>query len=266
MLALPPFRGVTRRLVLGGGIGFVVSLVLSLSPLGPTAFLWSALIPAHLLRSPYTLVSYAFVPNGLLSVIFALLSVWFFGMPMEEQLGPQWLLEYFFVTTVGGGLLASLLTFAPGLRMSPLNSTAGMWPFATALLLAFARFQPNAVVRLFGVVPIRAKLLAIGYVGLYILLAIVGGDRFGAAAAVFASLCGWLYLQYAGRRGVLRGASEGLYGMRNAWYRRKRQRAAKKFKVYMRKSGRDGDFDERGHFIQHDEDAKRDPNDRRWMN
>jgi hypothetical protein len=58
--------------------------------------------------------------------------------------------------------------------------------------------------------------------------------------------------------------SEGLFSLRNNYYRWKRRHAARKFEVYMRKQNRDVRFDNEGRYI--DPDEKRDPNDRRWMN
>jgi hypothetical protein len=58
--------------------------------------------------------------------------------------------------------------------------------------------------------------------------------------------------------------SEGLFSLRNNYYRWKRRRVARKFEVYMRKQNRDVRFDSEGRYI--DPDEKRDPNDRKWMN
>jgi hypothetical protein len=47
-----------------------------------------------------------------------------------------------------------------------------------------------------------------------------------------------------------------MYGVRNAWYRWKRRRAARKFEVYMRKQGRTVRLDSRGRQIDEDPDDK----------
>ena len=72
------------------------------------------------------------------------------------------------------------------------------------------------------------------------------------AAGAETGVCGWEF------------RSDGLR-LRNAYYRAKRRRAAKKFTVYMRKQGKDVSLDEDGRYV--DPDGKpRDPNDKRWMN
>ena len=57
-------------------------------------------------------------------------------------------------------------------------------------------------------------------------------------------------------------------GLRDAWLRAKRRRAAKKFSVYMQKQGRDVHFDASGRYVE-PEDGRgkpRDAKDRSWMN
>jgi hypothetical protein len=111
---------------------------------------------------------------------------------------------------------------------------------------------------------IKAKYL----VGIYILIDIAillkGGDVFGALLHLSAGFAGYLYLRYAPRRGLGFGFSEQIFAMRNAYYRSKRRRAARKFEVYMGKQGRKVQFDKEGRYI--DPDQHKDPNDKRWMN
>jgi membrane associated rhomboid family serine protease len=240
-LTFPPFRGITRRIVLVAIAGFLLSLVASLMRLGGDLDAWMALIPARLLHQPWMLLSYAFVPTGLLSVAFALLSVWLFGAQLEDERGAQWMGEYFFATTCGGALLTTLIALAlahlPASRFALNAGTAGMWPFSVALLLAFARFNPEQQLRFNFVFKVRAKTLAALYILFYVVMALIGGDRLGALLALCAALCGYLYLRFLPRRGMQFAASEQWYGLRNAWFRRKRKSAAKQFDVYMKQHG-----------------------------
>src|SRR2546423_421135 len=74
--------------------------------------------------------------------------------------------------------------------------------------------------------------------------------------------CGSLIEGAYGRRWF----AEQYFGLRNAYYKAKRRRAAKKFEVYMGKQGRHVKFDDEGRYIEPDDPRKRDPNDKRWMN
>src|SRR5581483_3580505 len=61
-------------------------------------------------------------------------------------------------------------------------------------------------------------------------------------------LFGYIYLKFLPRRGLRYLFSERYYGTRNAYYKWKRKRAAKKFEVYMRQHKREDYFDEYGNF------------------
>lgn len=261
---LPPFKGVTRRLVLMGAVMFFVFAVLRSTPLFPSLVGWLALWPELVVRHPWQLVTYPFVPESLLGTLFALLSVWMFGWTLEDERGSRWLLEYFLVTTVGGGLLASLLALVGVFNLSHQVAT-GFWPFGTALILAFARSRPNETIRFNFILGMKAKYMAALYLLFYLGSALLGGDRLGATVTLSAALCGYLYLRFVPRRGLSYAGSEWWYGMRNAYYRARRRRAAKKFTVYMKKQGKDVSFDTSGRYVDPN-DVPRDPNDRKWMN
>jgi hypothetical protein len=78
-----------------------------------------------------------------------------------------------------------------------------------------------------------------------------------AFAQLGGGLAGWLYIRMAPRRGVSFVVSEGVYGLRNRYYRWKRRRAARKFEVYMRSQGRTVRFDGQGRQIDEDADDKK---------
>lgn len=268
-LSLPAFRGVTRNLVLVSVVMFFVLALLRVSApgLAGRAIFLLGLHPAHVIPFAWQPLTYSFVNMDLLSTAFALLSIWFFGAALEDDMGSRWLAEYYFVATIVGGILACVvaLAFGGGGWLSRLDSTGGMWAAVMAFVLAYARFQPEQRIQLMFVLSVKARHLAAIYLLVYLALALVGGDRFGAVTVVCVALAGFLYIRFAPRRGVRFLASETLYGWRNAWYRAKRRRAAKKFQVYMRGQGRDVNIDSSGRYVDLDAE-KRDPKDKRWMN
>jgi membrane associated rhomboid family serine protease len=265
-LTLPPFRGVTRRIILIGIACFFASLLLELIAPKTIVFVleYLALSPALVLRHPWSLLTNAFVLGGLASTLFALLSIWFFAAPLEEERGPHWLTEYFLITVIGGSAVTSLIASTSVLGLRPEGVTAGLWPAALAILLAFARFYPELDILLL-IVRVKAKYVVAIYLLVYLAETLVGGDRIGALNAICAALCGFVYLQFVPRRGLTFAASESLYGLRNSYYRAKRQRAAKKFTVYMKKQGKDVNIDSTGRYVDPNGNP-RDPNDKRWMN
>jgi membrane associated rhomboid family serine protease len=270
-LAFPPFRWVTRRIILAALICYLGLAVLRfvLPGMVETLVNLSMLVPDLALeREVWRFLTYPFIGLGLLSVAFALLSIWFFASSLEEERGSRWLSDYFFATTIGGGILASLVFVALGGRGGwlPYGSVAaGMWPFVLSTVVAFAYYQPESPVRFNFIFELKAKYLAAIYVLLYVAFSVTGGDRFGALVALMNAGCGYAFLRLAPRRGLRSGLSEWWFGLRNDYQRSKRRRAARKFAVYMRKQGKDVSLTEDGKYI--DPDGKpRDLNDRNWMN
>jgi membrane associated rhomboid family serine protease len=270
IVALPPFYGVTRRILLTAIAVYVAQFVLGIVSAGTRNILIDRLVlhPADAFPQLWQFFTYPFIDVGLLSLLFAGFSFWFFGAALESDRGSRWLSEYFWITTVGGGILAVLLSrFAlasvPGFGTAPFGFS--LWPAVMAMLLAYARFYPEQELRFNFLFRVRAKHLAAIYLLVYLVFALLGGDRFGALLVVCSALSGYAFLRVAPRRGMRFAAAEQLYGLRNAWYRRKRKQAAKKFTVYMKKQGRDVNLDSSGRYVPLD-DERRDPDDKRWMN
>ena len=272
-LALPAFRGVTRQIILLCVVTFFAFWILA--SFVPAAGVWLVLhltlIPDRLYHGwVWQLLSYPVFPIDLLSELFALLTVWFFGSTLEDERGSRWLQEFFFISTAGGGLLACLIALllqGRAFGIDSLQLTRGLWPFNMALVLAFAFYNPEQELTFNFLFRLKAKYLAAVYLLVYLGLSIRGNDRFGALTAVCAALAGWLYMRFAPRQGMGFSASESWYSVRNAFYRNKRRRAAKKFQVYMKEQNRDVQFDKDGRYVDPDLDRdRRDPTDKRWMN
>ena len=256
LLSLPAFRGVTRRLILLSLMVFFAVAFLSLlfhdmsgSLLGSIVLVPQQALHWHL----WQFLSYPFADLNLISVALALLSLWFFG------------------STLGGGWLASLLTMVADDRIDKLSVDSiesGMWPFVLALVLAYAYFHADQPLRFNFIFTLKAKYLAAIYLLFYLGAALYGGNRFSALVALCNALCGYAYLRLAPRRSLKTSASESWFGLRNAYIRAKRRRAAKKFTVYMRRQGKDVNLDPSGRYVDPDGNP-RDPhnlNDKRWMN
>ena len=269
-VALPPFRGVTRRIILTLVVVYFALLVISLvsRDLGGILSGYLAFSPIAAYKLVWQFITYPFIMRGLLSVLFAALSVWFFGSTLEDELGSRWLTEFFFATTIGGALLAGLISLTVTRNvegLGPWEVASGLWPFSLALLLAFAGLHPDQELSFNFILRVKAKYIAAIYLLIYLALALSAHQRFDAFLVLTTAVCGWLFLRFAPRRGFGLAANETVYGLKNAWIKARRRRAAKKFSVYMQKQGREVHFDESGRYV--DPDGKpRDPNDRRWMN
>lgn len=267
ILALPAFRGMTRKLIILAIASFLFFFILSLvSPrLGGSLLGLLILTPELAPKLLWQFITWPFVGDGLLSLIFALLSLWYFGSALEDERGTRWFTELFFFTSIAGAVLATILSLVL-FRLLPVLSVGasfGMWPVTLALLVVYGRLHANESMTFNFIIRARAKYIAAGFLLFYLVIDFFTGRHFDALNTICNCIVAWIFLQMAPGRGLRHGVSEGWFGLRNRYYRAKRRRAARKFQVYMRKQGKDVNIDASGRYIGLDDD---DPNDRHRMN
>lgn len=267
-LTFPPFAGVVRKLVFANvGIFFAIAVFHAFAPVATDAVVSRLVLhPASVAGGQvWQLVTYPFIEWGIFSILFSSLSIWLCGSILEGAYGSRFLRELYFTSTIGGAVLASALSFTRVLGLNPDALSFGAWAGVYGILVAIAIRMGDLEFMLFPLpINIKAKYLVAIYILIDVAILLKGGDVFGALLHLAAGFSGYLYLRFAPRRGLGLSFSEQFYGMRNAYYRAKRRRAARKFEVYMGKQGRKVQFDKEGRYI--DPDERKDPNDKRWMN
>jgi membrane associated rhomboid family serine protease len=267
-LALPPFAGATRRLIFANLIAFFGFAIFGWAAPRPVGLLFGhlLLVPAAVFRGEvWQLITYAFLPMGILGTLFAMLTLWFIGAFLEDIRGSRWLIELYLFSAFGGALLASLLTLVHIFGILPVNNALGAWAPIFALMVAFSVIAGEQEILFLFFIRMKAKYLVWIYIAISVAVLLKGDDRFGALVQLSGALMGYLYTKFAPRRGMAFGFTERYFGIRNDYYRWKRRRAARKFEVYMRKQNREVHFDKDGRYIDPDE-LRKDPNDKRWMN
>lgn len=271
VVALPPFAGFTRKIVIAAAGIFLFGLVLALISPAAAGLLFNdtMLHPDQALgKFIWQLVTYPFVSVDILQTLFSCIAFWFFGSALESERGRRWFAEYFFTSAIAGAIVACIIARLLGAHVPALffgTRAYGLWPAVLALTVAFAFYNPEQEITFNFLFRLKAKYLAIISMLVYLALTLTSGHRFDALVSLCVGLAGYAYLRFAPRQGLRFAASERWYGARNAYYRNKRKQAAKKFTVYMKEQGRDVHFDASGKFISPDEE-KRDPNSKRWMN
>jgi membrane associated rhomboid family serine protease len=267
-MSFPSFSGATSQLVLANVAVFFLLLLMQYAAPGMAVAVltYFSLTPALLLHGwMWQLVTYCFLNTGVLHVAFNMLTLWFIGSYLETSKGSRWLLEIYFLCAIGGGLVGSALCFTHIFNSTPFSSTNSADGALFGLLAAFAALFGDLEMYMFPLpVAIKAKYLVIVYMLIEVALLLSGGPPLAYFTILSGALIGYLFARRAPRRGMSMAFSEGLFSLRNNYYRWKRRRVARKFEVYMRKQNRDVRFDSEGRYI--DPDEKRDPNDRKWMN
>jgi membrane associated rhomboid family serine protease len=263
-MTFPPFAGFIRRIVLANVIVFFALALLGIAAPRAALFLTfhAALTPWSVLHGQvWQLITYSFLHAGILDILFSMLSLWFIGSYLEGALGSRWITELYFVSVLGAAFTAIIITYAHIPHLYPQLTIFGSNGAVFGVFVAFAVLFGDQEMLLFPLpFRIRAKYL----VAIYILIAVyimISGGGLANIAYLGGALSGYLFAKFAPRRGISGGTSEWYFGLRNAFYRSKRRRAAKKFEVYMGKQGRtDVHFDKDGKYI--DPDKK----DNHWVN
>jgi membrane associated rhomboid family serine protease len=268
-MGFPPFTRAVKWLVIINAAVYLLLLILGAVAPAVAGYItaYGALVPAAVTHGLiWQLVTYSFLHAGLFHVLFNMLTLWMFGSQLERDWGYHQFLEFYFycaiaaaLTTVAIAYLGTVSVFE-FLGIGPMTITVGASGAIFGVMIAFAILHGDQEFMLFPLpFMIKAKYL----VGILVFIALAGAfqgmgpGRRGQSVAYFAhlggALFGWIYIRFLPRRGLMLGASERYFGIRNTYYRWKRRRAARKFEVYMRKHDRAELFDELGNY-RHPED------------
>ncbi len=278
-LNLPPFAGVTRRLILlNVGVFFAIAILSWVSrPVVEAVVSHLILVPKALLRGEiWQLGTYSVIGQGILGVLFSMLTLWFTGSLLESSYGGRWVAELYGVSVIGGALVAAAVSFTRIFGLHPASAAYGPWAGIFGLLIAIAMLFGDQEFLLWFVLRLKAKYMVAIYILIAVAILLKQADSFNALLQLSGAFCGFLYVRFAPRRGLAFGFTEQMFGMRNDYYRWKRRRAARKFEVYMRKQNREVHFDQDGRYVDPDEvenrtasterEKMRRQNDKRWMN
>jgi membrane associated rhomboid family serine protease len=128
---------------------FAVFILASATAAGQQAL---ALLPGLVGQRPWTLVTYQFVHGQSMFWFFiSMLVLWIMARPLEESWGSPRFLVFWLVATFGASLTATALG----------RVLAGDIGFSTCLLFTFATLFPEVEFRLFFIIPVKVKYLAI---------------------------------------------------------------------------------------------------------
>jgi len=111
-----------------------------------------ALIPGLVASRPWTLVTYQFIHGSSMFWFFiSMLVLWIMAKPLEDSWGSPRFLLFWMVATFGASVTAAAIG-------RPLFGDLG---FSSCLLFTFATLYPDVEFRLFFVIPVKVKYLAV---------------------------------------------------------------------------------------------------------
>ncbi len=175
----------------------------------------------------YQVFTYMFVHFGVMHVLFNMLGLYFFGVPIEQSWGTRRFVKFYLLCGLVAGLCVLVVNMAVGDWGTPTLGASGA---IFGVLVAFGVMFPDTIILMFFLFPMKAKYAVIIYVAVELLATFGPNTGVSTVAHLGGAAFGYLYLKY--QFPTLRLPDLG--GAYRQW---KLQRAKRKFQVYMRKHG-----------------------------
>jgi membrane associated rhomboid family serine protease len=274
-LSFPPFTPAVKQLILiNAGVYLLLTLLQVTTPrVGELAFAALALVPQLVVQGwIWQIVTYSFLHSGIFHILFNMLALWMFGSQLEMDWGKRKFYEYYFFCVIGAAITTIAISYSGAGGVNASTPTVGASGGVLGILVAFGLLYGDRPIMLFPIpLQIKAKYFVAGVAFITVIGAInAAGPGQRNSVAYFAHfgglLFGFLYIKTMPRRGLTYGASETYFGWRNAYYRWKRRRAARKFEVYMREHDREVKFDDQGKYIPPDDEGSNGGSKSGWVN
>ncbi|MFP3090782.1 rhomboid family intramembrane serine protease [Treponema sp. TIM-1] len=151
-----------------------------------------AMIPLAIVNGwIWQFVTYMFAHGGLTHLLFNMLALFIFGTQVERRMGSREFLLYYLLTGILAGVFSFGVYWVTGAYVVRLVGASGA---IFAVQLAYAAFFPNAVIFIWGILPMRAPVMVLGFTVLELVSSFFG---FRSGVAHFTHLAGfafgWLY-------------------------------------------------------------------------
>ena len=119
--------------------------------------LFFSLYPPMVLRGCiWQFVTYMFVHAEVMHLVFNMFVLWFFAPSLESSWGSRRFWSFYLITGAGAGLIHFGVSLLSGYEVGPLIGASGA---LYGVMLAFAAYNPDSIVLVWGVFPIKVKYL-----------------------------------------------------------------------------------------------------------
>jgi len=151
-----------------------------------------AMIPLRVISGwIWTFVTYMFIHYDFRHILFNMFGLFIFGLHVERQMGSREFLSYYLVTGALAGIFSFAVYFFTRNYWVALMGASGA---LFAVQLAYAVLFPNSVIYIWGLLPLRAPVMVLGFTGLELFFSITGGRGNVAHLTHLAGFAfGWLY-------------------------------------------------------------------------
>lgn len=168
-------------------------LVYLLTMIDPSLTRILSLNPLYVTRGGmvWQVFTYQFVHANLSHLVFNMLGVFFFGLSVERSVGSKEFVLFYLLCGTLSGMLSLAVYLVSGIDYVFLMGASGA---VFSLLLAYATIYPRSVIYLWGIVPIPAPLLVLGYAGIEFFNLVTGMNQGVAHSThLFGFAVAWIY-------------------------------------------------------------------------
>ena len=158
-----------------------------------------SMIPLRVMQGwIWTFVTYMFVHGGFSHIIFNMLALFIFGIHVERHMGSREFLLFYLITGALAGVFSFFMYYLTGQGMVILMGASGA---IFAVELAYAVFFPDSIIYLWGILPLRAPVMVLGFTALELVSSILG-LRQGVAHLTHLAGFGFAWLYFVIRFGM----------------------------------------------------------------
>jgi membrane associated rhomboid family serine protease len=157
---------------------------------------------ASLFLKPWTIISYGFLHDGFLHVLFNLITLYFIGNLFLEYFSQKQLLTFYILGSFFGGILYLLSQNYFPLFEEKSSLLVGASAGISAIFIGIATYIPNYQLKIRFIGFVKLWHLAAVYI-IFDILGLVGGNAGGNFAHLGGSLFGFLYVNQASNKEIL---------------------------------------------------------------
>jgi membrane associated rhomboid family serine protease len=191
-----------------------------------------ALIAEAVIRNLYVwqIFTYMFLHGGVAHLLFNMLTLWFFGVQLEQDWGTRRFLKYYFYCGMAAAACVLAVNVAVGDWMVPTLGSSGA---IFGVLVAFGVLHPDQTVLMNFLFPVKAKYMVMIYAGIELLLTFGPNTGASTVAHLGGMAFGYLYIKR-------RLPAFHLPDMQYRYKQWRLARSKRKFQVYLKKQDRRG--------------------------
>ncbi|MDR2404497.1 MAG: rhomboid family intramembrane serine protease [Spirochaetaceae bacterium] len=143
-------------------------------------------------------ITYMFAHGGISHLVFNMLALFIFGSQVERRMGSGEFLLYYMITgLLAGGFSFLVYLFTGSYGVFLLGASGAIF----AVQLAYAAFFPDSVVYIWGILPLRAPIMVLGFTAIE-LFSSVFGLRSGVAHLTHLAGFAWGWVYFLARFGT----------------------------------------------------------------